>query len=197
MKKVISCFSLRLFAWKNSKFCERKKPRKATLCYVLFLRETQFYRVAIKKFITRRVRRRFVRRILWSLFPLFPAPPPSLPPSLFRRVPSLSVPPAIPRVTDAGLYERARATTCSLLSLPRALHKGHPTTLDDALACLAGRPMLFSSAPLLSPPDKGGAEWNPSWNFLALYKLIYLRQKEKLLWMIYIYIRAKHSEHRE
>lgn len=42
-----------------------------------------------------------------------------------------------------------------------------------ALACLASRPMLFSSAPLLSPPDKGGAEWNPSWNFLALYKLIY------------------------
>lgn len=68
-----------------------------------------------------------------------------------------------------------------------ALHKEHPTTLAGALACLAGRPMLFSSAPLLSPPDKAGAEWNPSRNFLALYKLIYLRQKEKLSWMIYVY----------
>lgn len=64
-------------------------------------------------------------------YPLVTVPPfsryPSLPPALLRRVPSLSVPPAIARVTDAGLYERARATTCSLLSLPRALHKRHPT----------------------------------------------------------------------
>lgn len=60
------------------------------------------------------------------------------------------------RCHGCRLYERARATTCSLLSLLRAA-EGAPYNPRWCARSL-GRPMLFSSAPLLSPPDKGGAE---------------------------------------
>ncbi|EFN64431.1 hypothetical protein EAG_00861 [Camponotus floridanus] len=60
-------------------------------------------------------------------------------------------------VTDADYMNEHAPPPAPYYPYP-ALHKEHPTTLAGALACLAGRPMLFSSAPLLSPPDKAGAE---------------------------------------
>lgn len=84
---------------------------------------------------------------LVTLLPLFPL---SFSPSIISSSPSSDV-------TDADYMNEHAPPPAPYYPYP-ALHKEHPTTLAGALACLAGQPMLFSSAPLLSPPDKAGAE---------------------------------------